>query len=430
MIPTMPQWKRNLIVLWITQVLSLMGFNFVLPFLPYYIQELGVREAESLRMWTGIIASAPAMSFAVVSPFWGIAADRWGKKLMILRAMIAGGVIMMLYAFCTTVQAVATLRVIQGLFTGTIAASTTMVAAGTPRNKLSYALGFLSSSNYIGMSLGPLLGGVFAESFGFRLTFISGGIILFIGAVIVIMYVEELKEEGAEATLVLSKNVTLNGNGNPKDNGVAPFPLRNLLHRSFLTLFFLLFILRIARNIANPFIALYIQDIRGTMEGAPSLMGIISAGSGLLTALAGITLVRLGDSRPRERLLKNLFLISAVTALPMGFTGSVLGFSVFFLVSSYFMGGIEPIIQSSMSIIAPANRKGIVFGVQTTIGSLGWFVAPLLGSYVSIHFGIHEVFLALSIVLFLSWGASEYLFRRFPQSAEEALSQEVRKCIH
>lgn len=144
MISTMPQWKRNLIVLWITQVLSLMGFNFVLPFLPYYIQELGVREAESLRMWTGIIASAPALSFAVVSPFWGIAADRWGKKLMILRAMIAGGVIMMLYAFCTTVQAVATLRVIQGLFTGTIAASTTMVAAGTPRNKLSYALGFLS----------------------------------------------------------------------------------------------------------------------------------------------------------------------------------------------------------------------------------------------------------------------------------------------
>jgi DHA1 family multidrug resistance protein-like MFS transporter len=251
---------------------------------------------------------------------------------------------------------------------------------------------------------------VFAESFGFRTTFISGGIILFIGAVIVIMYVEELKEEGSEVTLASPEN---------GKNGVEPFLLRNLLYRSFLTLFFLLFILRIARNIANPFIALYIQDIRGTMEGAPSLMGIISAGSGLLTALAGVTLVRLGDSRPRERLLKNLFLLSAVTALPMGFTGSVLGFSFFFLVSSYFMGGIEPIIQSSMSVIAPANRKGIVFGVQTTIGSLGWFVAPLLGSYVSIHFGIHEVFLALSIVLFLSWGASEYLFRRFPQSAKK-----------
>ncbi len=425
MMSIMPQWKRNLIVLWITQVLSLMGFNFVLPFLPYYIQELGVREAESLRMWTGIIASAPALSFAVVSPFWGMAADRLGKKLMILRAMITGGIIMMLYAFCSTVQAVAILRVIQGCFTGTIAASTTMVAAGTPRNKLSYALGFLSSSNYIGTSLGPLVGGVFAESFGFRTTFIVGGVILFIGAIIVIVYVEELNEEGEPEVLQPQyKEATAKG------NGAEPFPLRNLLHRSFLTLFILLFILRIARNIANPFIALYIQDIRGTMEGAPSLMGIISAGSGLITALAGVTLVRLGDSRPRERLLKNLFLISALTALPMGFTGSVIGFSVFFLVSSYFMGGIEPIIQSSMSIISPQNRKGIVFGVQTTIGALGWFVAPLLGSYVSIQFGIHEVFLALSIVLFLSWGASEYLFRRFPQSAEEALSQEGKNHIH
>ncbi len=421
----MPPWKRNLIVLWITQVLSLMGFNFVLPFLPYYIQDLGVQEAESLRMWTGIIASAPALSFAAVSPFWGMAADRWGKKLMILRAMIAGGIIMMLYAFCTTVQAVATLRVIQGLFTGTIAASTTMVAAGTPRNKLSYALGFLSSSNYIGTSLGPLVGGVFAESFGFRMTFIVGGIILFIGAVIVIVYVEELNEEEARETLAIPEKEIPR-----RDMGTAAFPLRNMLHRSFLTLFFLLFILRIARNIANPFIALYIQDVRGTIVGAPSLMGVISAGSGLITALAGVTLVRLGDFRPRERLLKNLFLISAITALPMGFTGSVLGFSLSFLVSSYFMGGIEPIIQSSMSMIAPQNRKGIVFGVQTTIGSLGWFVAPLLGSYVSIQFGLHEVFLALSIVLFLSWGASEYLFRRFPQTSEEDLSQVGIKHIH
>jgi len=252
-----------------------------------------------------------------------------------------------------------------------------------------------------------------------------GGGILFIGAIIVIVYVEELNEKGEPETLErLDKETTGNG------SGAEPFPLRNLLHRSFLTLFILLFILRVARNIANPFIALYIQDIRGTMEGAPSLMGIISAGSGLITALAGVTLVRLGDSRPRERLLKNLFLISAITALPMGFTGSVIGFTVFFLVSSYFMGGIEPIIQSSMSIISPQNRKGIVFGVQTTIGALGWFVAPLLGSYVSIQFGIHEVFLALSVVLFLSWGASEYLFRRFSQSVEEALSQEGKNHIH
>ncbi|MFQ3619933.1 MAG: MFS transporter, partial [Spirochaetales bacterium] len=318
----MPLWKRNLIVLWITQVLSLIGFNFVLPFLPYYIQELGVREPGSLRVWTGLIASAPALSFALVSPFWGIAADRWGKKLMILRAMIAGGIIMALYAFCNSVQMVFWLRVIQGFFTGTIAASTTLVASGTPKDKLSYALGFLSSSNYVGISLGPLLGGVLAESFGFRATFIAGGVVLLLGSVIVFTHVQEI-EEGKVSSSSLSSST-------PHE----PFPIRNLFYRPFLTLFILLFVLRIARNIANPFIPLYIQEVRGTMEGAPSLMGIISAGSGLLTALAGVTLVRLGDSRPRERLLKNLFLLSAITALPIGFTGTIFGFSGFFLMAT------------------------------------------------------------------------------------------------
>ncbi|GAB4221615.1 MAG: multidrug efflux MFS transporter Lde [Spirochaetales bacterium] len=421
----MPQWKRNLIVLWVTQVLSLMGFNFVYPFLPYYIQTLGVRETESLRMWTGIIASAPALSFALVSPLWGLAADRWGKKMMILRAMIAGGVITMLYSICTSVQMVAGLRVIQGLFTGTIAASTTMVASGTPRNKLSYALGFLASSNYIGASLGPLVGGVFAESLGFRPTFILGGTILLLGAVIVTVQVKELNEVVVEGPTPVQP-----GNATGKEGSSPPFPLRNLLHRSFVTLFLLLFLLRIARFISNPFIALYIQEIRGTMEGAPSLMGFISAGSGLITALSGITLVRLGDKRPRERLLKNLFLISALIALPMGFTGSVLGFSFFFLLCSYFMGGIEPIIQSSLGAIVPQNRKGLVFGIQTTIGSLGWFVAPLLGSYVSIQFGIREVFLALGIFLFFSWGVSRYLFRKLPPSSDSARSQNEKNHVH
>ena len=149
------------------------------------------------------------------------------------------------------------------------------------------------------------------------------------------------------------------------------------------------------------------------MKGAPSLMGLISGGAGLLTALSGVTLVRLGDTRPRERLLKNVFLISAITALPIGLMRSLLGFTGFFFLSSYFMGGIEPIIQSAMSVIAPRNRKGLVFGVQTSVGSLGLFVAPLMGSFVSIHFGIKDVFITLSLMLFFSWLVSEILFRRF-----------------
>ncbi|MBP7494881.1 MAG: MFS transporter [Spirochaetales bacterium] len=393
----MPHWKRNLIILWFSQILSLMGFNFVLPFLPYYIQDLGIRDPDQLRLWTGIITAAPSLSFAIISPIWGIAADRWGKKLMILRAMLAGGILMMLYSLCTTVQAVTALRVIQGLFTGTIAASTTLVAAGTPQERLSYALGFLSSSNFIGTSMGPLIGGICAESFGFHTTFIIGGVILFVGAVIVALHVKEI-DESIPLTSVSEKE---------------QFPLSELLSKPFLTLFILLFLLRVARNIAQPFIPLYIQEVQGTMKGAPSLMGLISGGAGLLTALSGVTLVRLGDTRPRERLLKNLFLISAITALPIGLMRSLLGFTGFFFLSSYFMGGIEPIIQSAMSVIAPRNRKGLVFGVQTSVGSLGLFVAPLMGSFVSIHFGIKDVFITLSLMLFFSWLVSEILFRRF-----------------
>jgi len=55
----MTVWKRNLSVLWVTQVFSPAGFNFVIPFLPFYIQELEPLTPDQVKLWTGLIASAP-----------------------------------------------------------------------------------------------------------------------------------------------------------------------------------------------------------------------------------------------------------------------------------------------------------------------------------------------------------------------------------
>ena len=132
-------WRRNLHAAWLSQFLAIAGFGFVLPFVPFYIQELGVTDAEELRLWTGILAAAPALSMAIMAPIWGLLADRFGKKLMMLRAMFFGTIIMSLMATTRSVQAVLVLRICQGLFTGTITASAALVAGGTPKDKLSYA---------------------------------------------------------------------------------------------------------------------------------------------------------------------------------------------------------------------------------------------------------------------------------------------------
>ena len=148
----------------------------MLPFIPFYIQEVGVTDPVQVRLWVGLTSSGTAITLAIMAPIWGILGDKWGRKLMILRAMAAGALILFLMSLAKNVQTIFVLRLIQGLFAGTVTAAATLVAAGSPKEKLSYSLGFLASSTFIGFSLGPFFGGLAAEYLGYRRAFHMGNI--------------------------------------------------------------------------------------------------------------------------------------------------------------------------------------------------------------------------------------------------------------
>jgi DHA1 family multidrug resistance protein-like MFS transporter len=349
----------------------------------------------------------------IMAPIWGFLADRIGKKLMLLRAMLFGSFIVFGFALAQSVEAVFILRTIQGAFTGTVTASAALIASGTPRERLSYALGFLSSSNFIGISLGPLVGGLVAEYFGYRTSFVVGAGILIAGFVGVLLFirdetVEEEEEEEAEDTQRSGTEPTATS----AENGERTFGLRNLLAPAFAAIFLMIFLMRFGRVFPIPFIPLYVQQVRGTIEGSSAITGLVSALRGAATAAAGVTLSRLGDRYPRERLIGLLLIIAAVTSVPIYFTQDLVSFTIFAVVFTFFLGGVDPLLLSSLSARTPAKKRGMVFGIQTTVGTMGWFLAPLAGSWVSISFSIRHVFLFMSGVLFLIFVVSFILAQR------------------
>jgi DHA1 family multidrug resistance protein-like MFS transporter len=387
----MQQWKKNLYTAWITQIFSITGFGFVLPFLPYYIQELGVNDPDELRYWVGLISSAPSLFLGAMAPVWGFLADRLGRKLMMMRAMLGGSVLIVFMGVAQSAQMVFVFRAIQGLFAGTITASATLVAAGTPTKRLSYALGFLSSSTFIGMSMGPLVGGLLAEFIGFRLTFFAGAAIILVGFFLVLIFIQDVQSESPK----------------PKDGksqGVErqrPF-IFNIIRQPFLFIFLMVFLMRFCRMLPMPFLPVYVQELRGTIKGASAITGLISSGIGAATALAGFTLARLGD-RYNKRVLLGLFLaISATITLPIFFVGGLLAASLFLILGAFFFGGIEPTLQSYMSSQTPPGSRGMIFGVWTLLGSLGWFFSPITGSAIAVALSTKHIFLFYSIFQFLS----------------------------
>ncbi|HIE37535.1 MAG TPA: MFS transporter, partial [Anaerolineae bacterium] len=184
-------WRRNLWIIWFAELTSIVGFTVVIPILPLYVQELGVSDPDAVTFWAGLIFSAHAVAMAVMAPVWGTLADRYGRKLMVERAMFGGAVIIGLMGMARTVQQLALLRMFQGMLTGTVTAATTLVASTAPRERSGYALGMLQMGIYAGASVGPLLGGLITDTMGFRAAFWTTGGLLLTGGLLVALLVRE-----------------------------------------------------------------------------------------------------------------------------------------------------------------------------------------------------------------------------------------------
>jgi len=179
-------WQKNVFAIALSQFVGLMGGNFVFPFMPFYIQELGVTKEGEVAFWTGLMATSSGATLFIFSPFWGMLADRYGRKRMLLRAYLGGIVALMLQGLAQNVWQLALLRALQGSLMGTIPAATALVAASTPKRELASSMGILQMAIFASQSTGPLMGGFLAATIGIRTTFFVTGALFTIPFFIVV----------------------------------------------------------------------------------------------------------------------------------------------------------------------------------------------------------------------------------------------------
>ncbi|AKN30587.1 MFS transporter [Clostridium carboxidivorans P7] len=383
----MERWKINLYTVWFSQILSIMSFNFGMPFLPFYIQQLGITSPNDVKLYSGILNAAPAVTMAIMSPIWGIISDKYGRKLMLIRAMLFASFIIAGMGLIVNVNQLIILRLLQGIFTGTVTAAIVLVAANTPKNRLSFALGFLSSSTFIGQSIGPVIGGIVAEFVGYRVSFIVGGILMFLDFLLVLFIVKEEKE------------IAVKGEEKKEKEKV---PMLSIFTATAVSMLIVLLFIRIGRTVFNPYIPIYVQEIKNTTKGIAGITGLINGFLAFTTALAGLTLSRLGDKYNKMKLLLVYLVLGAVFSIPLAYINNLWIFTGIFGMVFFITGGVEPVIMSITTEDTPVNRRGLLFGVQGTVGSIGFAVAPLLGGVISIKYCTKAVLLFIPVFLLIS----------------------------
>ena len=367
-------WRRNLYAIFIAEFIVIMGFSFVNPFMPLYIQEIGHFSGTEAALWAGIATSASGIAMFFSAPLWGMVADRWGRKPMVLRAMFGASIALALVGLAPNVYVIVGLRFLQGVFSGTVAAASALVSSLTPRDRVPFAMGLLMTAVFTGTTVGPLIGGFTADRLGYQAAFFITAGLLASGGLVVTFFVRERFERP------------------PAGQAVSFGSLWRLAKsRQMLPLLVVLSALHAGPQMISPVISLFVRELNpsgaaATMSGiAYSCMGVVAAAS---SAVAG----RIGQRVSLKKILVVSCLGTGLLYLPPMWAATVTQLLVFIALTGLLKGGIMTSSNSLVGLSTSATQQGIAYGLAQSANALGNGIGPLIGGGLAPLIGLRSVF--------------------------------------
>jgi DHA1 family multidrug resistance protein-like MFS transporter len=371
---TLESWQKNLATIFAAELLAIMAFTFVDPLMPLYIQQVGGFTTKQAAFWSGVAAGGLGVALFSASPLWGLVADRIGRKPMVLRAMFGGALIVTLMGFAPNIYFLIGLRWCQGLVTGTMAASSALATAMTPRNRISFAIGLITVAVFGGSSLGPLLGGVVADYLGYRATFYVSGGLLLLGGLIILLGVREKFERPA------------------RGEGVS---LRNMLRlagsKEMLPLLIALCLLGIGPAMVSPLISLLVKELNPEGQAATAA-GLTFSLMGVAAAISSVVSGRLGERISLRKIMIISCLGTGLFYLPPMWAGSVGQLLTFLALTGLLRGGLTTSSNSLVGLLAVQSQQGVAYGLSQSASSLGSGLGPLIGGSLAQLLGLKPIF--------------------------------------
>lgn len=380
-------WKRDLYILVIAQTFTSMGFSIIFPFLPFYIKELDSVSGLSIEALSGLVFSSQALAMALISPVWGVFADRYGRKLMVVRAMIGGAITVFLMGFVETAEQLIFLRICQGLLSGVISATSALAASFTPREKSGFSMGTLQVGVWSGVALGPLMGGVLADILGFRSTFFITGLLLFASGIAVFICVHENSE---------------NNNIKSVKIGTLFSDWKEMLfQKKILVVYVLRFLSSIANNMLLPILPLFLTSLITSKEKLGTLTGCVVGASSITSIAGGFLMARISDKIGNRRIVLSASFTAALFFIPQSFVSAYWQLIILNLLSGFCMGALTPSLSAMLAKGSQCGTEGSVYGFDNSIVAAGRAIAPLAGSIIAVHFNYRLTFVATGIVFLI-----------------------------
>jgi len=377
-------WKRNLFVLWLGVFFCSTAYTISIPFLPIFLHtSMGINE--NLEVWAGISFGITFLASALISPYWGSLADKYGRKPMLIRSGYSLALLYFLTYFITDPYLFIVLRIFQGLLAGFVPASIALVGTNTPEKDVGYALGVMATAGATGSIIGPLVGGVVSHLWGNREAFLFSGCVVLIAALIATFFVKEINLNKSGARSRVSEDLRA---------AWANRPLMALLGVTMMV--------TCSVMLLEPLLTVYVLQLGVSEQEASLSAGIIFASVGIATVIASPRWGRLGSSIGFTKILFIGLIGGAIGNLLQYFFTDLYGFGILRFFYGLFFAAVYPSINAMIVKVTDPEFRGRAFSLNQSSNQLATMLGPVIGGVMGGLIPIRVVFIINGLALLVT----------------------------
>ena len=147
-------WRILLVVFWLTSMVESLGVSQVFALTPTYLRQMGVPEADRLA-FVGLFSSLVFVVGMPLVPLWGVWADKYSRKAVIVRSALVEVVVFAGFALAQEPWQLAVSMLLIGFQLGNTGVMLAGLREVSPRRRVGAVMGVFGASSAIGMAAGP-----------------------------------------------------------------------------------------------------------------------------------------------------------------------------------------------------------------------------------------------------------------------------------
>jgi MFS family permease len=363
-------WKRIVLVFWLTSMIEGLGVSQVFAFLAPYLRILGVPDGDRAP-FVGLFSALIFIVGMPLVPLWGVWADKYSRKAVVVRSCLVEAAVFACVALSREPWQLALSLLLIGFQLGNTGIMLGAIRDVVPRHRIGTVIAIFGASGPIGFAVGPTLGGWLVDGLGWSLSsvFWSSAALSILAAAIVWFGSTEVRPPVVPAGRVL-----------PLAYGALRSVLGDPIVRRIFAIYGVAFL---ANQMSRPYQALIVESIVGSGPGLASSIGFVAGTAALVGAviapLGGVVGDRIGF---RPVLLGSLF-VGGLALLAVPLVHAVPPLALAILLFTAANGLVGAMVFSLLATEVPTERRSQTLNLVYLPLYAAGIVGPLAGGAVS-----------------------------------------------